>query len=246
MIGYLADRAVWSAGRGFFRLLRRQRQQSVAQNQGKRSPAWTWPYILILPSGIGAVANTALGNTANALWLWGLTLLCVLLTAAGVHSQHSPGAAGSAVLAKYQPLPDVMSPEDMRTRAKLLEYVEAAEPETGHITDETQSSDAGPGHMPNETRSRSAGPGGASASWHLDSAVQRQTVLDGLYSVACPEPQCKAAVTVPCNMGIAVPVLLVSRKPVLFCHVSRAAAAVAAGTAEQDDVIARVRAGSDA
>jgi hypothetical protein len=227
MLGYLADRAAWSAGRGFFRLLRRQRRQSVAQDQGRRSPAWTWPYILVLPFGIGAVANTALGNTADALWLWGLTLLCVLLTAAGVHGQHPPGAAGSAVLAKYQPLPDVMSPEDMRTRAKLLEYVEAAEPETGQGVDGNHLSHAGPGK--------------ASASWHLDAAVRQQVTLDGLYSVACPEPQCKAAVTVPCNMGIAVPVLLVSRKPVLFCHVSRAAAAVAAGTAEKDDILGRVK-----
>jgi hypothetical protein len=239
MLGYLADRAVWSAGRGFYRMLRRQRRETKAQDKGRRSPAWTWPYILVLPFFVGAVANTTLGNTADALWLWGLTFLCVLLTAAGVHGQHSPGAAGSAVLAKYQPLPDASSPEDMRVRAQLLEY---AGP--GDVPNETPNTDAGPGHMPNETQSRSAGPGRASASWHLDDAVRLQILLDGMYSVACPETACQAETAVPCNMGIAVPVVLVQRNPPLFCHIRRMATAVVAGTVNEEDLLAQFGTGA--
>jgi hypothetical protein len=221
MIGYLADRAVWSGGRAFFRLLARQHRENKANR--KPTTLRMWAYVLILPFFVAAVANTALHNGGTALWFWGLTAACVLITAAGAHGKTLPAA--SPVLAKYQPLPDVMTPEDMRARAQLLKYAETANPETGQSVSEN--------HLPN------TGSGKASASWHLGDAAYLQLLLDGLFSVQCPELTCKAEITVPCNMGIAVPVVLVQKNPPLFCHTRRIAAAVAAGTVNEEDLLAQ-------
>jgi hypothetical protein len=40
-------------------------------------------------------------------------------------------------------------------------------------------------------------------------------------------------------MGVAVPVLLVRKNPVAFCHIARVRDAVHAGTARQEEVLAQ-------
>lgn len=68
---------------------------------------------------------------------------------------------------------------------------------------------------------------------------ERDARTAALYSVPCPEPSCLAPATVPCNMGVAVPVVLVDRKHILFCHVLRMRDAVRYGTASRDDILAQ-------
>jgi hypothetical protein len=44
---------------------------------------------------------------------------------------------------------------------------------------------------------------------------------------------------IPCVMGTGIPVALVRKYPIAFCHYSRMRAAVAAGTASREDVEAQ-------
>jgi hypothetical protein len=60
-----------------------------------------------------------------------------------------------------------------------------------------------------------------------------------LFSVPCPEVTCAAVTDMPCNMGIGIPVLLVDKNPVTFCHVARMENAVAHGTARYEDIAAQ-------
>lgn len=60
-----------------------------------------------------------------------------------------------------------------------------------------------------------------------------------LFSVPCPEVTCAAVTDMPCNMGIGIPVLLVDKNPVTFCHVSRMEDAVRNGTARYEDIAAQ-------
>lgn len=65
----------------------------------------------------------------------------------------------------------------------------------------------------------------------------RSQLTANLFAVPCGD--CRALPEVPCAMGIKIPVVLVSREPVMFCHLSRMAAAIARGTVRKEDVTAR-------
>jgi hypothetical protein len=68
--------------------------------------------------------------------------------------------------------------------------------------------------------------------------VQRSLVA-GLFAVPCPGAPdgCGAAAGVPCAMGTGIPVVLVRRDPVAFCHTARMRDAVVYGTARRDDIL---------
>jgi hypothetical protein len=65
----------------------------------------------------------------------------------------------------------------------------------------------------------------------------REQRLADLFSVSCPA--CPSPVLISCNMGIGIPVALVGKNPVTFCHLARMTKAVARGTARAQDVQAQ-------
>lgn len=69
--------------------------------------------------------------------------------------------------------------------------------------------------------------------------AERELRVAALFSVPCPVLSCLAAETVPCAMGIGVPVALVRKDPLAFCHTERMGAAVRYGTATADDIFAQ-------
>jgi hypothetical protein len=73
-----------------------------------------------------------------------------------------------------------------------------------------------------------------------EDAGERERRVTALFSVQCPVPSCLAPEKVPCAMGIGVPVALVRKDPVAFCHTERMGAAVRYGTATADDIFAQL------
>lgn len=72
-----------------------------------------------------------------------------------------------------------------------------------------------------------------------DDAAERERRVAALFTVACPVSSCLAVPPHPCSMGIAVPVALVRKRPVTFCHLERMRAAVQAGNADPADIAAQ-------
>jgi hypothetical protein len=67
----------------------------------------------------------------------------------------------------------------------------------------------------------------------------RELLTARLFLVTCPEPACRAPATVACVMGIAVPVSLVDRAKILFCHHARMRAALEAGVITRNELAAQ-------
>lgn len=78
----------------------------------------------------------------------------------------------------------------------------------------------------------------AELSLTRDSQEREERVL-ALLSVACPEPSCQAAPGTPCAMRIGVPVALVRKEPVTFCHHARMAKAIEEKRVTEREVIAQ-------
>jgi hypothetical protein len=69
--------------------------------------------------------------------------------------------------------------------------------------------------------------------------AERKRRVAALFAVDCPEDQCLAPPPLPCVMGDGIPVAVVDREKILFCHLLRMTAAIQAGTATQDEVLAQ-------
>lgn len=65
----------------------------------------------------------------------------------------------------------------------------------------------------------------------------RERRVAALFSRTCPA--CGAPPAVPCAMGIGIPVAIVQKYPLMFCHLVRMQDAVKHGTAEADEVYAQ-------
>lgn len=67
----------------------------------------------------------------------------------------------------------------------------------------------------------------------------RERRVQALFAVECPVWQCRAPVGIPCMMGIGIPVAIVRKYPLAFCHVARINRAVRDGSASEADVEAQ-------
>lgn len=80
-----------------------------------------------------------------------------------------------------------------------------------------------------------------SARRHLEPALEAEPerLTQALFSVPCPVASCLAEVSMPCAMGVSVPVALVNKDPVAFCHTERIRKVVRSGKANADDILAQ-------
>ena len=67
---------------------------------------------------------------------------------------------------------------------------------------------------------------------------EREARTQSLLSVPCPVVTCLAPARTACSMGIAIPVALMRKNPVTFCHFARMRDAVSSGAAVADDIVA--------
>lgn len=210
---------IYSLARDAVRWEARQVRKSRADKGGPWTPlAIVFTVVPLL--AVWPVASLALSGHLLAAFLV-IAVPSVLLGVAMAFAQQGGTRSSAAVLEKYQDAPALNSAQRMRERAELAADVDAVNAAVA---------------------AKFAPP--ASAEVHISDAELREAGVQALYAVPCPEPQCLAAVPVPCLMGTGIPVALVDKVKVRFCHIARITAAVAAGTVSREDVLARFEAGA--
>jgi hypothetical protein len=219
MIGNLGFRAARAGAR------------SYARHKRAYPSTYTPAFIIVL---VLALAVIGLAGPSAPQVLWAAVILAVLIFAAGtaVHfgNLSARGAAEDEVLEKYsQPsLEERMAdPANMRHRAALLHDI-------GVVDSAVAAKYAASPEQPDFS--------GVTATWQSepwDIEAERGRLTAALFSVPCPVPVCQAAPEVPCTMGIGVPVALVEKNPVAFCHLARTDAAVEAGALTREELTAQ-------
>lgn len=145
-----------------------------------------------------------------------------------------PPWLGDAVMRTLRPHPD-----DRPTASECIQLLTGprARPPARHPPAQGRRAAPVPQPAPPSTAvplRRSAAPSRQGAP----ERTREQRVAD-LFMAPCPEPTCLAPAGIPCNMGIAVPVFLVNKFPIKFCHWARAQAGIAAGTVDPDELHAQ-------
>lgn len=227
---------IYSLARDAVRWEAKQVKKSRAQKGGPWTPlAVVFCIVPVLLAGL--VGMLALhGHLLAALVVTAVPSL-LLGAVAGLARQGGGSASGAKVLEKYQDVPEANSAQRMRQRAELLSDVDAvnravaAKFTAGPDPDDWNSPEDEVWDEP-------------SAEVHLSDAELREAGVQALYAVPCPEPGCLAPVSIPCMMGTGIPVALVSKRPVKFCHIARVTAAAAAGTVTREEVLAQFGAGA--
>jgi hypothetical protein len=211
--------AVFRAGRGAWRWYQKSHQKDMAARKAEGTGPWT-PYtvvFLVAPAVVlGALVFTYKGySDAWAWWLASAVLVAVPLAGAAARS-----AGQQRVLDRYASPPRQRDEAAlMRERAELLTELEEQRQIMQQRTEPLSLAQADTEPLP---------------------AVQaRDDLTERLFAQPCPVPVCLAQPPDACPMGVGIPVALVNRNPVEFCHLDRIAAGVAAGTASEEEVSGR-------
>jgi hypothetical protein len=219
------------AGRGTWNWYSAARRRDKAAHaaagidNGKWTPAAVmfclWPMTMI-------GAGVALVRHSPWFWAWAGGTALLLLASFAVSGRSGPRRFERQVLDRYavpQALDgQVPSRAVLRERAELFEELDEL---LAQVRENAQ-----------KTRPFPVAVTEPMPVLEGDRAARDLLVAD-LYSVPCLEDACRAAVTVPCIMGIGIPVSLVQKDPPRFCHHSRIRDAVRNGSADEADVIAQ-------
>jgi len=223
MIGYLGYRAA----RGQVRMYRKSRNQPGGP--------WTVTAVLfcILPFTVLWMLVLAVQFSGLFWVLLGVNVLLALLAAGPLITSRAAVARASAQYERqaakqnWEP-----SGDELLERAVLLEELEAAQVPFPAPAEYQVTPAPAPEREPDPWRDDLRAEQAAGAA-------ERAARVARLFTAACPEETCKAPVTVPCNMGIGIPVALVDKQRVLFCHLLRMRDAVRYGSAAEDDILAQ-------
>lgn len=218
-IAFRAGRGWWRWYQGF-----RARDRAAHEAEGIDNGPWTAgavAFTLFPMALIGAGVATAQGSR----WAWAWWLAAGALFAVPALGGVRRRAGNLRVLERYAAAPVRDEAGLMREQAALLrEHEELVRRVTG---------------QPADTESPTEPLPQAAVTEPLPAV--RDDLTERLFSEPCPEPSCTAQPPHACPMGIGVPVALVNRSPVEFCHLTRIAAGVEAGTVTQEEVSARFR-----